>query len=155
MTRTATERGAAIGLRPATVDDLPLLAEMNRQLIEDEGSRNPMGLPALAERMRGWLAGEYAAVVFSLGDAAVGYAVYQVRSDEYFPQERYVYLRQLFVRREVRRQGIGRAAFRLLCERCFPAGMAVALDVLQCNPGGRAFWESLGFRPHCTSMRLP
>ena len=84
----------------------------------------------------------------------MGYAVYQLRPDEYFPQERHVYLRQLFVRREARRQGVGRAAFRLLRDECFPAGAPIALDVLETNAAGRAFWEALGFRPYCTAMLL-
>jgi hypothetical protein len=46
--------------------DLPLLAEWNRQLIQDEGHRNPMTVAELQARMQGWLAGEYRAVVFEL-----------------------------------------------------------------------------------------
>jgi GNAT superfamily N-acetyltransferase len=146
--------GADIALRPATPDDLPLLAEMNRQLIQDEGSRNPMDLAALVERMCAWLGGEYRVILFTRGNAVVGYAVYQMRPDEHLPQERYVYLRQFFVRREARRQGIGRSAFRLLRHECLPAGAPIVLDVLTSNPGGRRFWDALGFRPYCTAMRL-
>ncbi len=42
-------------LRRATEDDLDDLAVMNKQLIEDEGSRNPMNREQLADRMKGWL----------------------------------------------------------------------------------------------------
>ena len=42
-------------VRPANEADLLLLAQMNKRLIEDEGSRNPMSLDQLADRMRGWL----------------------------------------------------------------------------------------------------
>ena len=38
----------------ATEADLPLLAEMNRRLIEDEGSENPMTVAELQQRMRAW-----------------------------------------------------------------------------------------------------
>ena len=34
-------------IRPATKSDLPILAQMNRRLIEDEGSRNPMSIAEL------------------------------------------------------------------------------------------------------------
>ena len=44
--------------------DCPLLAELNHQLIRDEVHRNRMTVPELAERIRGWLAGEYRAVIF-------------------------------------------------------------------------------------------
>ena len=38
-------------LRPATLADLQLLAEMNRQLADDERSRNRMSVAALVVRM--------------------------------------------------------------------------------------------------------
>ena len=50
--------------RFGTESDLNLLAEWNHQLIRDEGHRNPMTIAQLRERMRGWLAGEYKAVLF-------------------------------------------------------------------------------------------
>lgn len=40
----------ALAIRVATEADLPLLARMNRHLIEDEDSRNRMFLGALAAR---------------------------------------------------------------------------------------------------------
>ena len=36
-------------IHPANEADLPLLAQMNKRLIEDEGSRNPMSLDQLAD----------------------------------------------------------------------------------------------------------
>ena len=54
--------------RLATLNDCPLLAAMNRQLLEDEGHRNRfMTVLQLEERMRGWLSGEYRAVIFEEG----------------------------------------------------------------------------------------
>jgi len=38
--------------RKATSDDVPLLATLNEQLIEDEGHRNRMTLPKLERRMQ-------------------------------------------------------------------------------------------------------
>jgi len=43
-------------LRRATHEDVPQLAQMNWQLIRDEGSDNPMTVDQLAERMTGFLA---------------------------------------------------------------------------------------------------
>ena len=45
----------AVASRVATVADLAALAEMNRQLIQDEGHPNPMTLPEFADRLRQWL----------------------------------------------------------------------------------------------------
>ena len=66
-----------LSLRPALPSDLDLLAGMNKRLIEDEGSHNPMGLTALRARLAGWLeTGEYAVDLFLSRDHVVGYAVY-------------------------------------------------------------------------------
>ena len=63
--------------RFATEADLDRLAAWNRELIEDERADNPMDQPALRERMRGWLAGEYRAVLFEEGGEPVAYALYR------------------------------------------------------------------------------
>lgn len=141
-------------LRPATTDDLPLLAAMNHRLIKDEGSRNPMTLAQLQERMAGWLAGNWQVSLFVLADSAiVGYAVYETRPDEYRPDEqRYVCLRQFFVEREYRGQGIGRRAFELLTAT-FPPDAPVVLEVLARNPAGRRFWERVGFSDYAVTMK--
>lgn len=43
--------------RFASPEDSEQLAQMNLRLIADEGHRNSMGIPQLAERMAGWLQG--------------------------------------------------------------------------------------------------
>ena len=50
--------------RIATQSDCALLAELNHQLIRDEGHRNAMTVPELEARLRTWLASEYRAVIF-------------------------------------------------------------------------------------------
>ncbi len=92
---------------PATQADAPLLAELNRQLIEDEKHRNPMSLAELEQRMWGWLQGEYEAVIFEENGAVLAYALYRPETD-------YIYLRQFFVNRDHRRQGIGRQVINML-----------------------------------------
>jgi len=82
--------------RRATTDDCPLLAELNHQLIHDEGHRNRMTVPELEQRMRGWLAGEYVAILFEEGGEVIAYALYREQAEE-------IYLRQLFVVRQRRR----------------------------------------------------
>ena len=142
----------ALRLRLASEDDVPLLARMNRRLIEDEGSRNPMSVAELERRMREWIAGEWSVEVFEEGETPVGYAVYQRRTDEYDTDRAVVYLRQFFVERAERGRGIGRRAFDLLAQSRFPAGATVVIDVLAANPGGAAFWARLGFAPYCATM---
>src|ERR1700757_4961577 len=96
-----------MNFRPATLDDCALLAELNHQLIRDEGHRNKMTVPELEQRMRGWLASEYAAVIFEDGSETVAYALFREQPEE-------IYLRQLFVLRNWRRRRIGRKAVEML-----------------------------------------
>src|SRR6185503_3128358 len=99
--------------RRATQDDCALLADLNHQLIRDEGHRNRMTVPELEQRMKGWLASEYAAVLFEDGKELVAYALYREHPED-------IYLRQLFVVRSRRRQGIGRQAFEILRSTIWP-----------------------------------
>jgi ribosomal protein S18 acetylase RimI-like enzyme len=144
-----------IELRRATLDDAPLLATLNRQLIEDERSRNPMSDAELEARMRGWLAADWTAVLIVREEAVVGYALYQERHDPYFPARRTIYLRQLFVGRDQRGRGVGRAAIATLLREWFPADATVELDVLETNPAGQRFWRSVGFAPYATTYQRP
>jgi GNAT superfamily N-acetyltransferase len=141
-------------IRPANAADLPLLAQMNKRLIEDEGSRNPMSLDQLADRMQGWLLGDWEVRLFATNEGVVGYAVYQLRRDEYFPNQAIVYLRQFYVEREIRGQGLGTTAFRALAAEHFPAGCRIVIDALASNPRGYDFWRHVGFEPYCTTMHL-
>ena len=135
-------------VREATLEDLSLLAELNLQLIQDQRSANPMSVAELEERMRGWLAAEYRALLFEIDSEPVAYALFR-------PAEGGIHLRQFFVARGVRRRGIGRRAFEAFRERCVPPDAALTLEVLVHNRTGIAFWRALGFGDHALSLRLP
>jgi ribosomal protein S18 acetylase RimI-like enzyme len=131
--------------RPATLDEAPLLARLNKQLIEDEGHANPMTVPELEARMRGWLAGEYRAILFYQGGAVVAYALYR-------PEGAGIYLRHLFVAREQRRQGIGRRAMELLLARIWPPGTRITVEALAHNAPALAFYRALGFCDYAIAL---
>jgi GNAT superfamily N-acetyltransferase len=131
--------------RFATPEDAALLAPLNRQLIRDEGHRNPMSLAQLTERMSDWLRGEYQAVVFEENALPIGYALFR-REPEY------VYLRQLFVRPELRRQGFGTKALHWLWRNAWRDATHLRIDVLVGNTAGREFWRSVGFQEYCITM---
>ena len=134
-------------LREATTEDLPLLAELNRQLIQDQQSPNPMSVAELEERMRGWLVAEYRAALFEIDSQPVAYGLFR-------PNEGGIHLRQFFVARAFRRQGIGRRAIEAFRQRFVPPGAALTLEVLVHNSAGLAFWRALGFQEHALSFRL-
>lgn len=125
-----------------------MLAVLNEQLIEDQGHENPMRGRELADRMSGWLAGEYTAALGILDGVPACYALWR-------PAEGGgIHLRQFFVAREFRRRGVGRRAIAALQDEYWP-GHRITLDVLVGNERGTAFWHSLGFEDHTVAMRSP
>ena len=141
-------------IRTATDADLPLLAHMNKRLIEDEGNRNPMSVVELQDRMNQWLHGDRKFQLFIEDVTIVGYAVYQFQRDEFFPDQTVVYLRQFYIERAKRNRGLGSLAFKMLVRTCFPEKCTIALDVLASNPIGYKFWSRLGFQSYLTTMHL-
>ena len=134
--------------RWATVDDVTLLAAMNQQLQIDENHRLRMSLAELEPRMLGWITnGGYRAVLFGEAAHSVGYALYRREPDHF-------YLKQFFVRRDARRQGVGRTAIAWLRQNAWADLPHVYLDALVVNPDGIAFWHAVGFRDYCITMEM-
>jgi GNAT superfamily N-acetyltransferase len=136
-----------MNLRPANLDDCALLAQLNHQLLQDEGHRNRMSVPELERRMRGWLAGEYRAVIYEKDGAVVAYALFREEPE-------LIYLRQLFVARDRRRQGIGRRAFELLRTQVWPKSKRLTVDVLVTNQPALAFWRAVGYRDYSLTLEM-
>jgi predicted acetyltransferase len=80
--------------------------------------------------------------------AIIGYALYQHRKDEFFPELRIVYLRQFLIERESRSQGLGRTALQQLFASRFLSPCTVVVDVLTANAHGLSFWQAVGFQPY-------
>jgi hypothetical protein len=70
--------------RLATKRDCRLLAELNHQLIADEGHCNQMTVPELEERMKSWLETAYVAVLFEVGGEVAAYALYRNQDREIY-----------------------------------------------------------------------
>lgn len=139
--------GSVVNYRPATTDDLPLLAELNHQLIGDQGHRNPMNIPQLEERMRAWLgSGEYQAYIFEEGDEVVAYALVRESVEE-------VHLRQFFVVRRRRREGIGRWAVRELFA-IWPRDKRWTVSALVKNTPAIAFWRAMGYADYDLTLEI-
>jgi ribosomal protein S18 acetylase RimI-like enzyme len=138
--------GEPLQWREATLDDVELLSALNRDLIQDEGHHNPMSLAQLKKRMRGFLSREYRAIVFDRRGEVLAYLLY--RSDEW---DR-VYIRQFFVVRAARRQGVGLEAMRVFRNEISPRGKPLILEVLTNNDAGRAFWTACGFRDYAVTL---
>jgi len=133
--------------RRATVDDCPMLAYLNHQLICDEKHRNRMTMLELEHRMKDWLAGEYSAILFEDAGEVVAYALYHEQPEE-------IYLRQLFVVRHRRRQGVGRRALNILRSEIWPTTKRLTVDVLIQNQAALAFWRAMGYRDYCLTLEI-
>jgi ribosomal protein S18 acetylase RimI-like enzyme len=126
--------------------DVPLLADLNARLIEDEKARTSRDVAFLRARMRRWLRGPYRGVLFYAGAEPVAYALYRrIRTG--------VHLRQFYVDRLFRRKGYGRQAMRTLLHDVFPKGGVLTLDVLIHNKRGYAFWKEMGFKGQALIMQ--
>jgi predicted acetyltransferase len=136
-----------MNFRCATLNDCDRLAELNHQLIHDQGHRNPMTVPELEQRMKNWLAGEYTAVIFEDAGVVVAYALYCEQPEE-------IYLRQLFVVRDRRRRGIGRQAMEVLRSRIWPKYKRLTVGVLVGNTAAVAFWRSVGYKDYSLTLEI-
>jgi GNAT superfamily N-acetyltransferase len=134
--------------RRALPSDVALLAQMNADLIRDEGHSNPMTAEQLEERMREWLAGEYSAILFEQDHQVVAYALY--RDNE----GRGIYLRQFFVLGALRRRGLGRQAIAILKTDILEKGTRIAVDVLTRNSRALSFWHAVGFTDYAVTLDL-
>jgi len=113
-----------------------------------------MSIDELQERLMNWLCSDWQVDVVMEGKDIAGYAVYQQRKDEYYPDRTVVYLRQFYIERDKRNRGLGSLAFRTLANERFPPGSTVVIDALASNPDGYRFWAKVGFQPYCTTMHL-
>ena len=132
-------------IRKCTLEDVSLLAVLNKQLIEDEQSNNPMTVQELEERMSGFLNSEYDAYFFRVEVEVVGYALVKRTCTP-------LYLRQFLIAREYRQRHYGTEAFHALLEYLDVEQMDI--EVLPWNERGMRFWESCGFKEISRYMRF-
>lgn len=141
-------------IRRAVRTDAHELAKLNKQLIEDEASRNRMSIAELSDRMLGWIDDDWIVLIAedSTG-ASLAYMVCRIRSDEYEADRNEVYLRQFLVARDRRAQGLGTAIVRQVLAEWLPRGCTVVVESLATNPRGQRFWQQVGFAPYMTTYK--
>jgi|HubBroStandDraft_6_1064221.scaffolds.fasta_scaffold33547_2 predicted acetyltransferase len=131
--------------RFASSTDTQILGELNHQLICDEGHRNRMSIPELVTRIEKWLASGYRASIFEDDSGVLAYALYREEED-------HLYLRQFFVQRHQRRNGVGRQCIQTLVTEFWPQDKRITVNVLCRNHAGTAFWRSVGFSDYCLTL---
>ncbi len=140
-------------MRKHTGAELDTLARMNKALIEDEESRNPMSVAELQARLERYVNNEgWTVEVFVSDGQIVGYITYRYEANSVGPNGQTVHLKQFYISRGHRRMGFGTAAIALFRRKRLNRGDRVALKVLETNPRGWKFWQQLGFVPYATTM---
>ncbi len=132
-------------IRKCTIEDIGKLAQLNKQLIEDEQSNNKMSVQELTIRMMDYITGDYDAYFFENDHTILGYGLIDKTRTP-------LYLKQFLIKRGYRRKGYGKTAFDLLLH--FLSVDGIELEVLSLNKRGTAFWQSLGFTEISKYMRL-
>jgi predicted acetyltransferase len=127
-----------------TLDNIPLLAQLNKQLFEDENNDSIPKIEVLEERLQKAMNEGSAAYLFMINGTAAGYALVKIQVNPY-------YLSHFFICREFRRQHLGTTAFNKLMTELNTN--SIDLDVFCWNEWGRAFWKSLGFKERAVIMR--
>jgi ribosomal protein S18 acetylase RimI-like enzyme len=138
--------------RFASTDDIALLARMNRELTEDENHRNrSRPVSWFEQRMQGFLTGSYKAVLFERDGRVLAYALYTDQTEHADA----IYLRQIYVDRSCRRQGVGREAMKILLNEIWPRAKRITVGVLTGNQPAIDFYRAIGFQPYSMEMEFP
>ncbi|MBN1290391.1 MAG: GNAT family N-acetyltransferase [Candidatus Latescibacteria bacterium] len=137
--------------RHATLNDITVLAAMNRQLAGDEQHRN-RNKPTewFNKRMELFLNGEYEAIIFEQDKKVLGYALYRNHPE----QSDTIYLRQIFINRNYRRQGFGHKAIKIMMNEVWPKDKRLTVEVLSGNDAAISFYKSVGFQDYCLELEL-
>jgi GNAT superfamily N-acetyltransferase len=142
-----------VTIRTAESAQFELLARMNKELIEDEGHRNPMSVAQLQQRFERFVSSEgYSLDLVLWRDDIIGFATYRQEPDNAEACGYHIHLRQFYISRAVRGRGLGSLAFEALMRARFKRGERIFLNVLETNPRGREFWKKTGFKPYDTTM---
>lgn len=134
-----------ITIQVCSKEDLDLLAQLNKQLIEDENHDNRMTIEQLKARMEEFIGTDYTAYLFKIKEKTIGYALVNRKREP-------VYLRQFFICRDSRKNGYGRMAFDMLLELLGTDRLDI--EVMYWNERGYGFWKSLGFKERSVYMRF-
>ncbi len=98
--------------------------------------------------MRHCLEKDYVAILFEREMELIAYALYREEPD-------FIYLRQFFVQRHFRGQGLGRMAFRILQTKFWSAQKKLCVEVLAANKEAILFWKAVGFQEYSLALEIP
>ncbi|MCP4398822.1 MAG: GNAT family N-acetyltransferase [bacterium] len=128
----------------ASEKDVPVLAILNKRLIEDEHYPNPMNVNELEERMKNWLHNEYTAYTIKENHDMLGYCLFRDDGDFY-------YMRHLYIDRPHRRKGLATKLLDWMYAHIW-TDKNTRVDVLSDNYRAIEFYTSYGFKIRCLHL---
>jgi len=147
-------------IRPATLDDLPVLLDFEQKIIEAE---RPMD-PTLKQKekinyysIENYIKADHTEVVVSeIDNQIVGSGYGQIRDrKDYFIQNKYGYIGFMYVKPQYRGMGISQSIIKNLCNWFTSKNLEeIRLTVYQENPRAIKAYEKVGFKSHFIEMRL-
>lgn len=134
-----------VSVRPARPADAAVVARLVRQFSAEDGYDSPISeddVRALAFDP----CPRFQVLIAERGGAAVGYVLYY-RSYDTDHAARGLYLQDVYVVPEARRQGVGRALMAAIARLCVAdGGLYLFWNALERNADGRAFYRRIGAR---------
>jgi len=147
-------------VRPATLDDIDVIAAHRRAMFVDMGYRDAVLLDAMIAEFRPWLrrkmtAQEYVAWLAAGSDQAIvaGLGLWLMDWPPHVigPGSRRGNILNVYTEPARRRQGIARSLMNTALEWCRTHGIRSV--ILHASPDGRSLYSQLGFQP-TNEMRL-
>ena len=150
-------------IRRAVSADIPSLHRLLRQVLEVHHAGRPDlfrgGVTKYTDEELAVLLQDEGRPVFGAFDETgmlLGYAfcvVEEYRGDNIMPDRKTLYIDDICVEETARGQHVGTALFRHVTGWAREQGFYnVTLNVWECNPGARAFYEAMGMVPFKTGM---
>jgi ribosomal protein S18 acetylase RimI-like enzyme len=134
-----------VTIQKAILDDHSQLAEMNLALIHAENYDNKLPIEKLIPRMKDFLETDYEAFWVFYKNEKCGYILINKSRDP-------LYIRQFYILPNYQRKGIGEKTIYLIKNHYNTKVFDV--EVMAWNQVGINFWEKMGFKLRCYSMRL-
>lgn len=155
---------ASLELRPATIEDAPLLAEMDAELLQHDTQHGSVSFRAgaadtlrtgIEERLA--LDPDWSWVILQDG-AAVGYVSVETNRERHLSQcasgGKVAYIQAMYLRTSARGGGLGEAVVDVIHDRLSAAGFSrILLSYAALNPRSGPFWTRMGYRPLWTNWQ--
>lgn len=138
---------ATLSYTRADENDVAVLARLTSALLDDQRIAVDLDQEELENRIRGYLADGYQAVLFTWGDRAVGFCLYRLNP-------KYANIRHFYVDESVGKKLNASDAFSMLRNNELGEYASIRVDVPESAKERLQLWQSMGFRPRSIRLEL-